>query len=47
MLGLVAALLPDMRLDGFLSAVGAALIVSVVSLAGSLAFGSTNDLRNR
>lgn len=47
MLGLVAALLPDMRLDGFLSALVAALIVSVVSLAGSLAFGSTNDSRNR
>ncbi len=47
MLGLVAALLPDMHLDGFLSALVAALIVSAVSLAGSLAFGSTNDSRNR
>ena len=40
MLGLVALLLPGFRIDGFWTAVGAALIVSIVSWAGSWFIGS-------
>lgn len=40
MLGLVALLLPGFRLDGFWTAVGAALIVSIVSWVGSWFIGS-------
>lgn len=39
MLGLVAAILPGMQIVGFWDAVWGALIVSVVSWIGSLAFG--------
>lgn len=39
MLGLVAALLPGMQIDGFWTAFLAALIVSVVSGIGSMLFG--------
>ena len=40
MLGLVALLLPGFRIDGFWTAVGAALIVSIVSWVGSWFIGS-------
>jgi putative membrane protein len=40
MLGLVALLLPGFRIDGFWTAVGAALIVSIVSWIGSWFIGS-------
>ena len=40
MLGLVALVLPGFRIDGFWTAVGAALIVSVVSWIGSWFIGS-------
>ncbi len=40
MLGLVALLLPGFRLDGFWTAVLAALIVSVTGWIGSALFGS-------
>jgi len=39
MLGLVAALLPGMQIVGFWDALWGALIVSIVSWAGSMAFG--------
>lgn len=39
MLGLVALMLPGFRIDGFWTAVGAALIVSVVSWVGSWFIG--------
>jgi putative membrane protein len=40
MLGLVALLLPGFRIDGFWTAVLAALIVSVTGWIGSALFGS-------
>lgn len=40
MLGLVALMLPGFRIDGFWTAVGAALIVSIVSWVGSWFIGS-------
>lgn len=40
MLGLVALMLPGFRIAGFWSAVGAALIVSIVSWVGSWFIGS-------
>jgi putative membrane protein len=40
MLGLVALLLPGFKIDGFWTAVGAALIVSIVSWVGSWFIGS-------
>lgn len=39
MLGLVALLLPGMQVAGFWTALGAALIVSIVSGIGSMLFG--------
>ncbi|HEX6637490.1 MAG TPA: phage holin family protein [Steroidobacteraceae bacterium] len=40
MLGLVALMLPGFRIEGFWTAVGAALIVSIVSWIGSWFIGS-------
>lgn len=40
MLGLVALMLPGFRIDGFWTAVGGALIVSVISWVGSWFIGS-------
>jgi putative membrane protein len=40
MLGLVALILPGFRIDGFWTAVGGALIVSIVSWVGSWFIGS-------
>ena len=40
MLGLVAMMLPGFRIDGFWTAVGGALIVSVISWVGSWFIGS-------
>jgi putative membrane protein len=40
MLGLVALILPGFRIEGFWTAVGAALIVSIVSWVGSWFIGS-------
>jgi putative membrane protein len=40
MLGLVALMLPGFRIDGFWTAVGGALVVSIVSWLGSWMIGS-------
>lgn len=40
MLGLVALMLPGFRIDGFWTAVGGALVVSIVSWIGSWLIGS-------
>jgi putative membrane protein len=44
MLGLVALMLPGFRIDGFWTAVGAAIIVSVVSWIGSWFIGSRGSV---
>jgi putative membrane protein len=44
MLGLVALMLPGFRIEGFWTAVGAAIIVSVVSWIGSWFIGSRGSV---